>query len=100
MMSQPALTQIGVFACRSPSRGPMRAQTTLKYYITEPAIARADVALDAPVFEPVPVASRKAFQTLRFGHRIRPVYHWAIRIFWPTEWRGARRCPAGARLRA
>jgi hypothetical protein len=39
--------------------------------LVEPAIARADVALDAPVFEPMPVAARNAFQTLAFGHGIR-----------------------------
>jgi hypothetical protein len=61
------------------------AQPALAF--VKPAIARANVALDAPVFEPVPVAPGKAFQTLRSGHRIRCVRHWAI-PFWPTAWRG------------
>jgi len=38
------------------------AQAALAFI--EPAIARADIALDTPVFEPVPVAARNAFQTL------------------------------------
>ena len=41
------------------------------------AIARANIALDTPVFEPVPVAARNAFQTLGFGHGIRRVDRWA-----------------------
>jgi len=40
-------------------------------------MARADIALDAPVFEPVPVAARNAFQTLGFGHGFRRVDRWA-----------------------
>ena len=47
------------------------AQATLAF--VELAVARADIALDAPVVEPVPVAARNAFQTLRFGHRIHRV---------------------------
>src|SRR5262245_14563241 len=40
----------------------------------ELAIARADVALDAPVIEPMPVAARSAFQTLRWGYKIHRVH--------------------------
>jgi hypothetical protein len=56
------------------------AQAALTF--VEPAIARADITLDPPVFEPVPVAARKAFQALRFGHRIRRyVDRWANLAF-------------------
>src|SRR6266436_1915181 len=51
-----------------------KAQAALAF--AKPAIARADIALDTPVFEPVPVAARKAFQTLGFGHGIRRVDRW------------------------
>ena len=47
------------------------AQAALAF--VKPAISRADIALDAPVFEPVPVAARNTFQTLGFGHGIRRV---------------------------
>ena len=58
------------------------AQAALAF--VKPAIAWADIALDTPVFEPVPVASRKTFQAQRFNHRIRRVDHWAISGCWPT----------------
>ena len=58
------------------------AQAALAF--VEPAIARADIALDAPVFEPVPVAARNAFQTLGFGHGIRRVDRWADLSLLPT----------------
>ena len=44
----------------------------------------ADIALDAPVFEPVPVAARNTFQTLGFGHGIRRVNRWADLSLLPT----------------
>jgi hypothetical protein len=40
-----------------------KAKATLAFI--ELAIAWADVALDAPVVEPMPVAARNSFQTLR-----------------------------------
>ena len=51
------------------------AQAALAF--VKPAIARANIALDTPVFEPVPVAARNAFQALGFGHGIRRVDRWA-----------------------
>ncbi len=49
------------------------AQAALAF--VQPAIARADIALDTPVFEPVPVAARNALQALGLGHGIRRVDH-------------------------
>ena len=36
----------------------------------QPAVARAEVALDAPVCQDVPVAARNAFQCLSLVHRL------------------------------
>src|SRR5437879_3178399 len=58
------------------------AQDALAF--VKPAIARADIALDAPVFEPVPIAARNTFQTLGFGHGIRRVNRWADLSLLPT----------------
>ena len=58
------------------------AQAALAF--VKPAIARADIALDTPVFEPVPVAARNAFQTHGFGHGIRRVDRWADLSLLPT----------------
>src|SRR5436190_13971948 len=58
------------------------AQAALAF--VKPAIARADIALDAPVFEPVPIAARNTFQTLGFGHGIRRVNRWADLSLLPT----------------
>jgi hypothetical protein len=55
------------------------AQAALAF--VKPAIAWADIALDTPVFEPVPVAARNAFQALGLRHRIRRVNRWANLVF-------------------
>ena len=49
------------------------AQAALAFL--EPAIARADIALDTPVFEPLPITASNAFQLLGLGHGIRRVDH-------------------------